>query len=80
MESKNLFLFVFIFFINIKLLVSNEEYGTISFFDMDLANTDGELEFIENVAKHSCKQGACTISFKIAVSNCQIHSVIEITC
>ena len=84
MESKNLFLFVFIFFINIKLLVCNEEYGTISFFDMDGA-TSGEQQLFYNVI-HKCQQGVCTISFNIDFKDfqyffyayCQIYNVIFI--
>ena len=65
MESKNLFLFVFIFFINIKLLVCNEEYGTISFVDMNGASSSSEEQPLFDNAIHKCQQGVCTISFNI---------------
>ena len=62
MESKNLFLFVFIFLINTKILVYSEDYGYISL------TYEGELsrksDFNETSVEIECKTSKCTISFK----------------
>ena len=61
MESKNLFLFVFIFLINTKILVYSEDYGYISLtYEGELSDS---YDFPEEKVTIKCENSGCNISF-----------------
>ena len=67
MESKNLFLFIFIFLINTKILVYSEDFGYILLNYTDTLSKTSI--FVEENIKIKCGNSKCNISFNVDFTN-----------